>query len=273
MLRGLAGESTLWTTTSSGARRCGALSRTTPPSPRRPSTCTNFHTSSEGVIGQHPQLRDRISSGIVMPMLLQAARDFLMLLVTIDPVGTVALFVPLTAGLPAAERSRIARKGVLVAGCVLVAFLVAGELLLSELGIRLVSFQVAGGVILFLFGLQMVFGTGVMAERAFTEEPGHDVAVFPLALPGIANPGAIMAVVLLTDNHRHSVKQQAITAVVLVIVLLLTLFALLASKHLSRLLGGTGMNVLIRVMGLLLAALATEQIATGLEGILKAHAG
>jgi multiple antibiotic resistance protein len=205
-------------------------------------------------------------------MLQQAARDFLMLLVTIDPLGTVALFVPLTAAVSASERSRIARKGVLVAGFVLIAFLVAGELLLSELGIRLVSFQVAGGVILFLFGLQMVFGTGVMAERA-TAEPGHDVAVFPLALPGIANPGAIMAVVLLTDNHRHSVAQQAVTAIVLVLVLGLTLLALLVAKYLNRALGSTGMNVLIRVMGLLLAALATEQIATGLEGILNVRAG
>ena len=155
-------------------------------------------------------------------MLQQIGRDFLMLLVTIDPIGTVALFVPLTASMPPAERARIARKSVVIAGGVLLAFLIAGEFLLSELGIRLVSFQVAGGIILFLFGLQMVFGTGVVAESA-RAEPGHDIAVFPLALPGIANPGAIMAVVLLTDNHRQSVAQQALTAGVLVVVLILTL--------------------------------------------------
>ena len=208
---------------------------------------------------------------MVLQMLQQAVRDFLMLLVTVDPLGTVALFVPLTAAVSPNERSRIARKGVVIAGLVLVGFLVGGELLLSALGIRLVSFQVAGGIILFLFGVQMVFGTGVMAERA-TAEPGHDVAVFPLALPGIANPGAIMAVVLLTDNHRHSVGQQAVTATVLVLVLGLTLVFLLVAKYLNRVLGSTGMNVLIRVMGLLLAALATEQIVTGLEGILNARA-
>src|ERR1043165_751238 len=151
-------------------------------------------------------------------MLQQILRDFLMLLVTIDPIGTVALFVPLSASLTGAERARTAWKAVIVAGCVLVAFLVAGEVLLSELGIRLASFQVAGGVILFLFGLQMVFGTGVMTERA-EPEAGHDIAVFPLALPSIANPGAIMAVVLLTDNHRHSIAQQAVTAGVLLIIL------------------------------------------------------
>jgi multiple antibiotic resistance protein len=200
-------------------------------------------------------------------MLQQIGRDFLMLLVTIDPIGTVALFVPLTASTPPAERARIARKSVIVAGSVLLAFLIAGEFLLSELGIRLVSFQVAGGIILFLFGLQMVFGTGVVAESAHAE-PGHDIAVFPLALPGIANPGAIMAVVLLTDNHRQSVAQQALTAGVLVVVLILTLVALLFSRRINQLLGSTGTNVLIRVMGLILAALATEQIATGLGTLL-----
>lgn len=205
-------------------------------------------------------------------MLQQILRDFLMLLVTIDPIGTVAMFVPLTASLTGAERTRIAWKAIVVAGCVLLAFLVAGELLLSELGIRLVSFQVAGGIILFLFGLQMVFGTGVMAERA-QPEPGHDIAVFPLALPGIANPGAIMAVVLLTDNHRHSIAQQAVTAGVLSIVLGMTLVALLASRHITRLLGSTGANVIIRVMGLLLAALATEQIAVGLQTLLRPNGG
>jgi len=203
-------------------------------------------------------------------MLKQIGGDFLMLLVTIDPIGTVALFVPLTATVTAAERARIARKAVVVSGCELLAFLIAGEVLLSALGIRLASFQVAGGVILFLFGLQMVFGTGVVAESA-RAEPGHDVAVFPLALPGIANPGAIMAVVLLTDNHRHSIGQQAVTAAVLA-VLLLTLVALLASRRINRLLGTTSANVLIRVMGLLLAALATEQIATGVASLLQRNA-
>jgi len=139
-------------------------------------------------------------------MLLQAARDFLMLLVTVDPIGTVALFVPLTASLSMQQRRVIARKAVIVAGAVLLGFLVAGEILLANLGIRLLSFQVAGGVVLFLFGLQMIFGTGVASPHLKTDA-GHDIAVFPLALPAIASPGAIAAVVLLTDNHRHSIAE------------------------------------------------------------------
>ena len=195
-----------------------------------------------------------------------------MLLVTIDPIGTLVLFIPLTAGLPAADRPRIARKAVFVAGGVLLLFLIAGEFALSQLGIRLVSFQIAGGVILFLFALQMVFGTGVMAHTR-ESEPGHDVAVFPLALPGIANTGAILAVVLLTENNRHSIVQQVSTAAASLAVLALTLLILLAAQPLHRWLGMTGSNVLIRVLGLVLAALATEQIAVGLESLFSRTAG
>ena len=205
-------------------------------------------------------------------MAQQILRDFLMLLVTIDPIGAVALFVPLTASLSDAERTRTAWKAAFIAAVVLLAFLVAGEFLLAELGIRLVSFQVAGGIVLFLFGLQMVFGTGAVAERS-TAEAGHDIAVFPLALPGIASPGAIMAVVLLTDNHRQSIAQQAVTAAVLLVVIAITVVALLASRHVIRLLGITGANVIIRVMGLLLTALATEQVALGLESLFNRRAG
>jgi multiple antibiotic resistance protein len=198
-------------------------------------------------------------------MLSQALRDFLMLFVTIDPIGTVALFVALTAGATADERTRIAQKAVVVAGAVLLGFLVAGQILLSELGVRLVSFQVAGGVILFLFGLQMVFGTGVAAEQP--AERNRDVAVFPLALPAIASPGAIMAVVLLTDNHRQSITQQALTAAVLLIVLALTWLALRVSRPIYAALGSTGSNVLIRVLGLVLASLAAEQVIAGIESL------
>lgn len=204
-------------------------------------------------------------------MIQQALRDFLMLLVTIDPIGTVALFVPLTAVLPVAGRRAIARKAVVIAGAVLLAFLIAGEIVLAHLGIRLLSFQVAGGIILFLFGLQMVFGSGVL--KTGDTEPGHDVAVFPLALPGIASPGAITAVVLLTDNHRHSIAEQVVTALVLLFVLGITLGLLYAANAIHGMLGSTGANVLIRVLGLVLAALATEQIVAGIEALLRTPTG
>ncbi len=205
-------------------------------------------------------------------MLRQAASDFLMLLVTIDPIGTVALFVSLTASLSLRERRATARKAVYVAAGVLLGFLVAGEIVLTHLGIRLVAFQLAGGIILFLFGLQMVFGQGIASEGT-AAEPGHDVAVFPLALPGIASPGAITAVVLLTDNHRHSIAEQIVTASVLLVVLAATLGLLYVADAIHKVLGSTGSSVLIRVLGLMLAALATEQVVAGIEALLRAPAG
>jgi multiple antibiotic resistance protein len=200
-------------------------------------------------------------------VIAQIVRDFLMLLVTIDPVGTLALFVPLTAGSAHEEKARIAKRAVLYAGLVLMGFLILGQLLLSGIGVRLVSFQLAGGVILFLFGLQMVFGSGPAVSPT---EPGHDVAVFPLALPTIANPGSIMAIVLLTDNHRQSIAQQVLTAAVLIVVLVITLLVLLLAGPIYRVLGSTGSNLLVRVMGLLLAALAAEQVVAGVEQLVSA---
>lgn len=202
-------------------------------------------------------------------MFEQALRDFLMLFATIDPIGTLAIFVAVTVAATPREKRRIAFRAVGYAAIVLVAFLIAGESVLAGLGVRLVSFQLAGGVILFLIGLQMVFGTGVAEETGAGQEPGHDVAVFPLALPAIASPGAIMAVVLLTDNHRQSIAQQVLTGAVLLFVLALTLVLLLLAVPIYRFIGRTGANVLVRVIGLILAALATEQIVTAVESLIR----
>jgi len=195
-------------------------------------------------------------------------RDFLMLLVTVDPVGTLMVFLGLTAAAKADERRRIALRAVGYSTVILLAFIVGGELLLGGLGIRLASFQLTGGIVLFLFALQMIFGTGVVASGA-PPEPGHDIAVFPLALPSIASPGSIMAVVMLTDNHRHSVTDQALTSSVLLLVMAITLGAMLLADRIHRIIGDAGAGISVRVMGLLLAALATEQV---LEAITVLHA-
>ena len=203
-------------------------------------------------------------------MLEQAVRDFLMLFITIEPIGALALFVALTAGLSAAERRKTAIRATLYSAGILLAFLVLGQLLLSGLGIRLVSFQLAGGIVLFLLAIQMVFGTGVAAPGGETE-PGHDLAVFPIAVPNIAGPGAIAAIVVLTDNHRHSIPEQLLTAAMLLTVLLLTLVLLLLANPIHRALGRAGSNLVVRVMGLILAALAAELVVAGLEEVLRGH--
>src|SRR5439155_12222298 len=117
-------------------------------------------------------------------------------------------------------------------------------------GIRLLSLKVAGGIILFLFGLQMLFGSVSLGPGS--HEKGRDLAVFPLAVPTIAGPGAIMAVILLTDNDVYTVPQQAETGVVLLVVLLVTYLFLRFSDIILRVIGQQGAAVLVRVMGIIL---------------------
>ena len=149
-------------------------------------------------------------------MIEKFIQDALIIWATIDPIGTMAIFVSITAGLPPEERQQVAQRTVIYAGTVLVGAIVIGQVLLTAMGIRLLSLQLGGGIILFLFGLQMIFGT---PHQRLRQEPEHDIAVFPLAIPGTATPGAILAVILLTDNHIHSIPTQIGTAMITIVIL------------------------------------------------------
>jgi multiple antibiotic resistance protein len=190
-------------------------------------------------------------------MLAEIARSFLILLATIDPIGTLSIFVGVTASIPVGERARIAVRSVLVGGTVLIGFLIAGQLLLQLLGVGLSAFQLSGGIVLFLFGLQMIFGS-VAVPGQTRPEAGHDLAVFPLAIPSIAGPGSILAVVVLTDNQQFTFAEQAVTAMLLCVVLAVTLALMLAANRIHRLIGNSGANIMIRIMGIILCGLATE---------------
>lgn len=185
--------------------------------------------------------------------------QFLVFLATIDPVGTLALFVGFTANASPEDRSKIAVRAVAYAAVILVASVVLGQLLLGSLGIRLASFQLAGGIIFFLFGVQMVFGTGAAAAPTETES-GHDVAIFPLAVPSLASPGSILAAVVLTDNREFSIPEQAVSGVLLLVVLGITLVLLLQANRIYSLIGNAGTSLLVKVLGLILSALAVEMV-------------
>ena len=129
-------------------------------------------------------------------MIEKLLHDFLIIWATIDPIGTMALFAGLTAKLSAEARRKTAFKTIAYASAVLLGSIVIGQVLLSAMGISLLSFQLAGGIILFLFGLQMIFSTGNDHDEG-SEGSKHDIAVFPLAIPSTATPGAILAVILL----------------------------------------------------------------------------
>lgn len=191
-------------------------------------------------------------------------RDALILWTTIDPIGTLAIFTAITSKLDASQRKKTAWKAILYSTAILLGAIVLGQVLLSSMGIRLLSLQVAGGIILFLFGLQMVFGSGVTSNQT-TEEPGHDIAVFPLAVPSIATPGAILAVILLTDNHVYSIPTQATTAAILLGILAITLVCMLAATPILKVIGMNGASILVRVMGMILAALSTEFVMEALH--------
>ncbi len=194
-------------------------------------------------------------------MLEKFVQDALIIWATIDPIGTMALFTALTAHMTPAQRRRTAYKTILYAGAVLLGSIVIGQVILSAMGIRLVSFQLAGGIILFLFGLQMIFGSGSQPSRA---EPEHDIAVFPLAIPATATPGAILAVILLTDNHVHPIPVQIGTALITIAVLGATLVLLLFSSRIIAVIGVSGASILTRVMGMILAALSAELVMNAL---------
>lgn len=203
-------------------------------------------------------------------------RDALILLSTIDPIGTVLVFAVVSEGMSAVARRRLAGRAVVIAGVALVGFLVLGQVGLAAMHVSLTSFQIAGGVFLFLFGAQMTL-TDFTSHLAGPEEGrgARDPAVFPLAIPAIASPGALLAVVVLTENTRYSTAHQALTAGVLVGILGLTYLALRWSTHLMRWLGRTGGAALIRILGMILAALAVEMLIEGLVrlGVLRGVGG
>lgn len=193
-------------------------------------------------------------------------REFITLFVVIDPVGTIPVFLFATAAVPQRLHRSFALRAVLVSALVLGLFLVLGQIILEGIGLRLGAFQIAGGIILFLFALSMIFGeTKAASEIKEAENEDLSGAVFPLAIPSIASPGAILAVVILTDNHSTGVVEQAMTAVVLLFVLAITFILLLLASKIQKLIGQTGVSVISRVMGLILATVAVDAVLQGLE--------
>src|SRR4029077_12975373 len=150
------------------------------------------------------------------PLLIKISKDFATLWTTIDPIGNVALFAGLTAALTRKERHLTALRAVIYAAIILVAAMTVGQVILDVIGIHMHSLKVAGGVILFLFGVQMLFGKmDSKTDRSPSPEEGRDLAVFPLAVPSIAGPGAIMAAIVLTDNDVYTVPERVETGVVM----------------------------------------------------------
>lgn len=203
-------------------------------------------------------------------MLTILITQFVVLWAVIDPVGTVPIYLSQTQGLTAKQKRLVALKAVSIATGVLLFFLIMGQILLEAMQIPLPAFQAAGGLVLLLFALSMIFGEGKPAQeeklsKEFNRADLANLAVYPLAIPSIASPGAMMAIVLLTDNNRNSIIDQSLTAVVMVLVLLSTLLLLLGATNIHRMIGNVGAAIISRVMGLILAAVAVNNLLMGIR--------
>ena len=176
--------------------------------------------------------------------------DLVTLFVVVNPIGVVPLFIAVAGHESAAARRRIAGQAILISTVILFVFIGIGQIVLEALGIDLASFRIAGGLVLLIIALRMVLQEAHDARVDSSAMYGN-IAVFPLAMPFIAGPASIMAVVLMTDNNVYSVRQEVETAALLVVVLGFTYGCLVGADFVQRLLGSTGANVVSRVMGLI----------------------
>src|SRR5487761_1516468 len=204
-------------------------------------------------------------------MLSRLAENLITLFVVLDPIGSVPIFLNATTGLTARERRQVALTAVPVAFLVLMLFLYLGQYVLQAIHIGIPAFRIAGAVILFLFALDMLFRGHHQSGAAEPSRRPAEIAVFPVALPGIASPGALLAVVLLTDIDRFSLIEQSATAGLIVLVLAIVLLSLLLAAQIRRYLGAAGISVVTQVMGLILASYSVQQMLDGVAEIL-AHA-
>ena len=191
--------------------------------------------------------------------------QFVVLWAVIDPIGSIPVYLTKTVGLSVEDRRKIALKAVMISAGILIFFLIAGQALLEAMQISLTAFQIAGGLVLLLFALTMIFGEGNPEQEIRLSSNLNELAVYPLAVPSIASPGAMMAIVLLTDNHRFSLFDQTMTTLIMLSVLLITYLLFLAANRIQRWIGNTGAAVISRVMGLILAAVAINNMLVGIR--------
>lgn len=190
--------------------------------------------------------------------------------VVIDPIGVAAIYAAMTAAHDWRDRRRMAIRGTVIAAGVLILFGLGGDVLLRALGVSIAAFRIAGGTLLLLTAIDMVFArqTGLRSVTSSEDAEARrkdDVSVFPLAIPLIAGPGAIASLLLLLERAGGDVAREVGVLAVLLLVLGASLVCLLAAARVVAVLGVTGTNVVGRVLGLVLAALAVQFILDGLR--------
>ncbi len=190
---------------------------------------------------------------------------FITFFTVIDPIGTIPVFIAVTASANATEKRKMAFTAALTAAGVLLFFIVLGELILSAIDIPLATFQIAGGIVLFLFALTMIFGDSKPEEEMSHIDQKDNKAIFPLAMPSLASPGAILAAILLTENSKYSLAEQSLTAMMMLLVIFIAWALMAMSTYIFKYIGNSGAAIISRVMGLILSAVAVANILGGFK--------
>ena len=193
------------------------------------------------------------------------------LLVTVDPPGLAPIFLGLTVGMTRQQRKQVALRGSLIAFCILAVFALTGAGVLSLLGISIGAFRIAGGLLLFWIAFEMIFERRnerkeKTSETAITRDHMHNIAVFPLALPLIAGPGAISATILTSGSFPSALERGALIGVIALCIAILY-FSLVIAERIDRFLGNTGRAILTRLLGVILAALAVQFVVDGVKSV------
>lgn len=201
-------------------------------------------------------------------MIKFALAAFVTLLVVVDPPGVVPMFVALTKSETPQHRRAILIRAVLIAFGAALFFLIAGRAVLSYLGVTVHAFSISGGILLFVAAMPMLFGErgGLRSPGPKELEAGHDVAVFPLAMPLLTGPGTIATILLLTSQAGSSVQALIAIGAAIAMVFLVAFVTLYLGARVIRVIGEGGVDIATRVMGIVLAALAVQYVLNGITG-------
>nr|WP_304504811.1 MarC family protein [Defluviimonas sediminis] len=189
------------------------------------------------------------------------------LFVIVDPIALAPLFIALTQGMSVAHRRAVALRACLIAAVLMTLFGLLGDNILSVIGISMPAFRISGGILLFVTALDMLFERRTQRREGQHADPAHDPSVFPLATPLIAGPGAFTTMILLVNNSPATglAHTLAIHAVMVIVIASAFVF-FLAAPVIERLLGRTGIVVITRLLGMLLAALSVQFVLDGIRG-------
>ena len=196
-------------------------------------------------------------------MFARLIENLVTLIVVLDPVGTVPIFLRATERLTSRDRAKVAFAATSIALAVLVLTMYFGQYLLEDMHVGISAFRIGGGAVLFIFASRMIFAgehEGSLEEATRTPT---EIAVFPVAMPGIAGPGALLAAILLTDDYKFTLAEQTVTAGLAALVMLGVLLVLLLATTIRRLFGSAGIMVITQIMGLILAAYSVQQMLDG----------